>query len=146
MDHHNSYPGDFTPSSSTIPGLPSSAGSSKYAESQISRSTTVKPGQSLSGIGGGGGGGEGESRKGLGRNRQSSAAMSLSSEGNYVSSSGGGASQGGKGKEKDVFVRRPEEMLSVVKDRLFSWAYMEKWYEGSVCLLPHSCQHPHLQL
>jgi hypothetical protein len=52
----------------------------------------------------------------------------------------GSSAQGGSGekREKDrdreksggATARRPEDMIRVVKDRLFSWSYMMQWYSG----------------
>lgn len=63
--------------------------------------------------------------------------------GGYAGSIAGSSAQGGSGekREKDrdrekssggATARRPEDMIRVVKDRLFSWSYMMQWYAGYV--------------
>ena len=34
------------------------------------------------------------------------------------------------GTHKGAVVRRPEDLVKVVKDRMFSWSYMMTWYQG----------------
>jgi hypothetical protein len=34
--------------------------------------------------------------------------------------------------QKGAVVRRPEDLVKVVKDRMFSWSYMMIWYQGCV--------------
>lgn len=65
-------------------------------------------------------------RPGGGRDRSSSAKYSDTS----TKSREKDEKERDKEREKGVLVRRPDDLVKVVRDRMFSWSYMMTWYQG----------------
>lgn len=64
----------------------------------------------------------------IGRSGASSAPRERAPSGKYTLSES--RREETKDKEKGAVVKRPEDLVKVVKDRMFSWSYMMTWYQG----------------
>jgi len=77
---------------------------------------------SVHGSGGGSGGGGGGSR------------LSTQHEYSGYAYGSNNSSKGFTGEEKKPIspqnMKKPEDVLKLVKERMFSWSYMMQWYEG----------------
>lgn len=114
----------------------SSISHGQYAESMASGTTAVNPAASI-----------GRSVGGTQpRERASSGKYSLGETSRQQAESREGKEKdNGKDREtivnqKGAVVRRPEDLVKVVKDRMFSWSYMMTWYQGCVILFRAECQ------